>query len=57
MVSEAGDAKKYTMAQKFIAKQKVEHPKFGIGVVKTALPGKIEVLFQDEVRMLVHNRV
>lgn len=56
MVAEAGDAKKYNMTQKFTAKQKVEHPKFGIGVVRTALPEKIEVLFQDEVRMLVHNR-
>lgn len=57
LVAEAGaEAKKYSMTHKFASKQKVEHPKFGVGVVRTVMPEKIEVLFADEVRMLVHNR-
>jgi hypothetical protein len=36
--------------------QKLEHPKFGIGFVKAVLPEKIEVVFSDEIRSLVHNR-
>ncbi len=46
----------YKISVKFQAQQKIEHPKFGVGVVRTALPDRIEVVFADEVRNLVHNR-
>lgn len=46
----------YSMKMKFALNQKIQHPKFGLGVVKTALSDKVEVVFQDEVRSLVHNR-
>jgi len=52
-----GDAQKYNMKMKFTLNQKIEHPKFGLGIVKMAQPEKIEVVFVDEIRMLVHNRV
>lgn len=51
-----GDALKYNMKTKFTSNQKIEHPKFGLGVVRMAQPEKIEVVFNDEIRMLVHNR-
>jgi hypothetical protein len=52
-----GDAQGYTMANRFNVNQKIKHPKFGVGVIKMALPEKIEVVFEDQVRTLVHNRV
>jgi hypothetical protein len=54
--SAGGDSQKYNMKAKFTLNQKIEHPKFGVGIVKMALPEKIEVVFSDEIRLLVHNR-
>lgn len=50
------DGLNYTMKTQFTVNQKLEHPKFGIGFVKAVLPEKIEVVFSDEIRSLVHNR-
>lgn len=47
----------YNMKQKFEKNMKLQHPKFGMGFIKDALNDKIEVVFEDEVRTLVHNRV
>jgi len=49
-------AQKYSMKLNFAASSKLEHPKFGTGVVRVAQVDKIEVVFADEVRQLVHNR-
>lgn len=54
--SSAGDAQAYSMKNAFTLQQKVNHPKFGVGFVRAVMPEKIEVLFADEVRLLVHNR-
>jgi len=51
-----GSAQGYNMKMKFNLNEKIQHPKFGVGVIKMALPDKIEVVFADEVRLLVHNR-
>ena len=51
-----GEASAYNMKTKFGANQKVKHSKFGMGVIRSVQPDKIEVVFEDEVRMLVHNR-
>lgn len=48
---------KYNMKLNFPKDAKVDHSKFGLGVVKVVHAEKIEVVFQDEVRSLVHNRV
>lgn len=53
--SDAAPAK-YNMKTSFANKQKLEHPKFGLGVIRLSLADKIEVVFPDEVRSLVHNR-
>lgn len=49
-------SKKYNMKAKFDLNDKLEHPKFGTGIIRLSLQDKIEVVFQDEVRSLVHNR-
>ncbi len=46
----------YSIKEKFAMNQKIEHPKFGLGVVRDVQQEKIEVIFSDEVRNLVHNR-
>lgn len=53
----AGEAVNYNMKAKFSKNSKLQHPKFGLGIIKEALGDKIEVVFEDEVRTLVHNRV
>lgn len=46
----------YNMKLKFEAFHKLNHPKFGLGLIRTVQPEKIEVVFPDEIRSLVHNR-
>lgn len=53
---EGSAAQKYDMKLSFAINQKLNHPKFGVGVIRNSLPDKIEVVFADEVRNLVHNR-
>jgi hypothetical protein len=52
-----GDSKNYNMKLNYSMNQKITHPKFGVGIIRASLDNKIEVVFEDEVRMLVHNRV
>ena len=56
LMSGNGDFVNYTMKAKFTVNSKLQHPKFGAGFVKSVQPEKIEVVFEDEVRSLVHNR-
>ncbi len=56
LMSGDGDIANYTMKAKFSANSKIKHPKFGMGFVKSVQTDKIEVVFEDEVRNLVHNR-
>ncbi|MCB0370523.1 MAG: hypothetical protein KDD45_14140 [Bdellovibrionales bacterium] len=46
----------YNVKTKFNASTKLEHPKFGLGFIRTVQPDKIEVVFSDEVKVLIHNR-
>lgn len=46
----------YSFKTKFELNHKVQHPKFGLGLIKAVQIDRIEVVFQDEVRNLVHNR-
>lgn len=46
----------YNMKTKFASKSAIEHPKFGLGFVTLATDDKIEVVFQEGGRALVHNR-
>ena len=56
LINAAGDAANYNMKMKFALNSKIQHPKFGTGVVRAVQPDKIEVIFEDEIRNLVHNR-
>ena len=56
LLSSGSDAVPYSMKVKFPVNQKIQHPKFGVGVVKNAHQDKVEVVFLDEIRNLVHNR-
>ncbi len=47
----------YSMKHKFDLNQRMNHPKFGEGLVRNVQIDKIEVVFRDEVRLLIHNRV
>lgn len=46
----------YNMKVKFALANAIEHPKFGVGFVTAATNEKIEVVFQEGGRALVHNR-
>ena len=46
----------YSIKTKFEVLQKINHPKFGLGIVKSVVSDRIEVFFADEVKQLVHNR-
>lgn len=56
MATENAPTASYSMKGKFEKNTKLEHPKFGMGFIKDALSDKIEVVFEDEVRTLIHNR-
>lgn len=47
----------YTMKAEFEVGSVVEHPKFGVGFVVQTTGQAIQVIFQDQERSLVHNRV
>ncbi|MBL7545865.1 MAG: hypothetical protein JNL11_18755 [Bdellovibrionaceae bacterium] len=50
------EEKPYSLKAKFEIANKINHPKFGVGVVRSVQPDKIEVVFSDEVKLLIHNR-
>jgi hypothetical protein len=56
MSNEGAPTASYSMKGKFEKNTKLDHPKFGIGFIKDAMTDKIEVIFEDEVRTLIHNR-
>ncbi|MCT4642806.1 MAG: hypothetical protein N4A33_10985 [Bacteriovoracaceae bacterium] len=55
IASASGTSQKYTIKTKFAVGDLIDHKKFGPGVVQALVDGKIEVLFQHEVKILVHN--
>lgn len=50
------EEKPYSLKAKFEIANKINHPKFGVGVVRSVQIDKIEVVFSDEVKLLIHNR-
>lgn len=56
MLEAAVGSSVYNMKEKFEKNQKINHPKFGIGIIKESFSDRIEIVFRDEVRSLVHNR-
>lgn len=54
--ADSAKATPYSMKITFKEDQIVQHPKFGLGLVRSVQADKIEVFFEDEVRFLVHAR-
>jgi len=50
------EPKPYNVKAEFGLRQKIQHVKFGLGVVNRVLDDRVEVVFADEVRQLVHRR-
>ena len=46
----------YQMNKKYAMATAIQHPKFGVGFVTSAVGDKIEVAFEEGARSLVHNR-
>lgn len=52
----ANGASKYNFKSKFVVKTAISHATFGIGFVLQAFENKIDVVFEEGVKSLVHNR-
>lgn len=52
----SGSASKYNLKSKFAAQTAIDHATFGLGFVIQAFDNKIDVVFEDGVKSLVHNR-
>ncbi len=50
------EATPFSVRTKYVENQKIMHPKFGLGFVQKVYNEKIDVIFSDEVKSLVHNR-
>ncbi len=56
-VRSAAEAKVYTPADRYIIGDLLSHPSFGLGAVSgLPAPGKIEVIFRDSCKLLMHDR-
>jgi hypothetical protein len=49
-----GPLRAYSMQERFAAGDRVDHPKFGVGLVVEVRAGKIDVKFGREVKTLIH---
>ena len=47
----------FSIKTKFNLDQKIQHSKFGPGFVKNVLVDRVEVMFEDELKTLIHNKV
>ena len=47
-------AKKYSPRETFVVDDVVDHPTFGLGLVRAVRDGKVEVAFKQEEKILVH---
>lgn len=51
-----GKSKVYSIRDRFAEGDIVDHKKFGPGIVQALVDDKIEVLFQHEIKLLVHGK-
>jgi len=49
-------AKKYSPRETFVVDDVVDHPTFGLGLVRAVRDGKVEVAFKQEDKILVHGK-
>lgn len=55
LLESSGPPRPYAMTEKFAVGDRLEHPKFGSGIVMDVRSGKIDVKFGREMRILVHS--
>jgi hypothetical protein len=53
-IEQVGPLRAYSMQERFSAGDRVDHPKFGVGVVVEVRAGKIDVKFGRELKTLIH---
>lgn len=46
----------FSIRTKYTINQKINHPKFGAGFVKSVLLDRMDVMFADELKTLIHNK-
>lgn len=46
----------FNIRTKFAVDQKIDHPKFGPGFVQSVLVDRMDVMFSDELKTLMHNK-
>jgi hypothetical protein len=46
----------YSIRSKFVAGDIIDHTNFGPGIVQSVKDDRIEVVFRDEIKNLVHNK-
>lgn len=49
-------ARKYSPRETFVVDDVVDHPTFGLGLVRSVRDGKVEVAFKQEDKILVHGK-
>jgi hypothetical protein len=54
VVEKIGPLRAYSMQEKFAQGDRVDHPKFGVGIVVEVRAGKIDVKFGREMKTLIH---
>ncbi len=47
----------YKMSDHFELEVAIQHPKFGLGFVMLSMPQRIDVVFEDGLKSLIHNRI
>ena len=52
----SGPSAPYSMKNRYTANSKIEHARFGVGIVTVVSGNQMEVVFQDGTKSLVHNR-
>lgn len=52
----SGKAKEYSIREVFVVGDMIDHKKFGPGIVQETIEDKMEVLFQHEIKLLVHGK-
>lgn len=48
------DTKKYSTSESFYVGDFINHNNFGVGYIQSSFGNKIEVLFEDKIRTLIH---
>jgi hypothetical protein len=53
----SGPSSPYNQKTKYSSNTKIEHARFGVGLVTTVVGNQMEVVFQEGIKSLIHNRV